>query len=593
VGVPGRIIPSGVWTQDASAFLIAAPIESESQLELSFTIWRVPVDGASAQLLATITDSHSDSVTFSPDGRYAAFFRADSPGIATHSGWFVTPLAPEAGPLAVPKSSYLSWKNLHWSPTGVPYAVHEGTLVQLCPDPAQDAEVCGKGLNLGGMLAEIHWIDGTRFLFVTREPTDLYFGRLDGTRILIAENVEKSSAVAMACRNESEFAAGGAGPADMSVAGDTLFRVTWRMRNVGTCTWDPSYRFGFLGGERLRGPHSLPLGETVPPGGELELSMNLIAPAEAGRYRGEWQLFAPDGRPFGVRPAVDVVVPSYAAIEFAPGQIVAKIAAGSGHIVLGEGALWVLGEKAVSRLDLDTNQVVATMPVGEFPQALAIGYGTVWAAGLDGTVTRIDALTNQVSRTISVMPSSGLNGIAAGAGAVWVSSGEQGTVYRIDPNTNQVIATIQVEPWSSQIATTQEDIWVTNPIAPILTKIDPDTNAVSAAVRLDCATRELAVDATAVWVACDSVPALFRIDPLTNQIVARIAVGNHPGGVAFGSNAVWVTSQTGNTLTEIDPATNQVTAVYRVGQGPVDVVAAQDEVWIALSGEGAVWRIKP
>ena len=593
VGVPGRIIPSGVWTQDASAFLITIPTESESGLGLNLTIWRVPVDGALVhQPLATITNSHSDSVTFSPDGRYAAFFRADSPGIATHSGWFVTPLALEIGPLAVPKSSYLSWKNLHWSPTGVPYAVQEGTLVRLCPDPAQDAEVCGEGLNLGGMLAEIYWIDGTRFLFVTREPYDLYFGRLDGTRILIAEGVERFSAVAMTCRNDSEFVAGGAGLADVSVARDTLFRMTWRLRNTGTCTWDPSYRFGFLAGERMRGPHSLPLGETVPPGGEIELSVNLIAPAE-GIYWGKWQLFAPDGRPFGVRPAVEVVVPSYAVVEFAPDQIMAKIPAGSGQIALGEGALWVLGEKAVSRLDLDTNQVVATMPVDEFVQALAIGYGAVWAAGLDGTVTRIDPLTNQASGTIPVAPSSGLNGIAAGAGTVWVSNSEQGMVYRIDPNINQVIATIQVEPWSSQIATTEDAVWVTNPITPILTKIDPGTNEVSAAVRLDCSTRELAVDATAVWVACDSVPALLRVDPLTNQIVARIAVGNHPQGVAISSRGIWVASITDNTLTLIAPGTNQVTAVYRVGQSPGDVVAVQDEVWVALSGEDAVWRIKP
>jgi virginiamycin B lyase len=593
VGVPGRIIPSGVWTQDAGAFLITIPIESESGLGLNLTIWRVPVDGAPAQSLATITDSHSDSVTFSPDGRYAAFFRADSPGIATHSGWFVTPLAPEAGPLAVPRSSYLSWKNLHWSPTGVPYAVHEGTLAQLCPDPAQDAEVCGEGLNLGGPLAEMYWIDGTRFLFVTREPSDLYFGRLDGTRILIAEGIERFSAVAMTCRDDSEFATGGQGPADLSVVRDTLFRMTWRLRNIGTCTWDPSYRLAFLAGERMKGPHSLPLGETVPPGGEIALSVNLIAPAEAGTYRGEWQLFAPDGRPFGVRPAVEVIVLSSAVTAFAPDQIIAKIPAESGHIALGEGALWVLGEKTVSRLDLDTNQFVATVPVGEFPQALAIGYGAVWATGLDGTVTYIDPLTNQVGGTISVVPSSGLNGIAAGAGAVWVSSGEQGLVYRIDPNTNQVIATVQVEPWSSQIATTQDAVWVTNPITPILTKIDPDTNAVSAAIRLDCAARDLAVNATAVWVACDSVPALFRIDPLTNQTVARIAVGNHPQGVAIGSGGIWVASITDSTLTLIAPGTNQVTAVYQVGQSPVDVVAAEDEVWVALSGEDAVWRIRP
>jgi hypothetical protein len=376
-------------------------------LGLDLTIWRVPVDGALVhQPLATITNSHSDSVTFSPDGRYAAFYRADSPGIATYSGWFVNPLALEVGPLVVPRSSDLSWRSLHWSPTGVPYAVHEGTLVRLCPDPAQDAEVCGTGLNLGSPLAEIDWIDGTRFLFLTREPHDLYFGRLDGTRILLAEGVERFAATAMTCRNESEFAAGGTGLADRSVVRDTLFPVTWRMRNIGTCTWDPSYRLGFLAGERLRGPHSFPLGEIVPPGGEIELSVNLIAPSEAGTYRGEWQLFAPDGSPFGVRPAVDVLVPFYSAIEFAPEQMIAVIPGESGHVALGEGALWVLGAKAVSRLDLDTNQFVATMPVGEFPQAVAVGYGAVWAAGLDGTVARIDPLTNQVSTTIPVAPSS-------------------------------------------------------------------------------------------------------------------------------------------------------------------------------------------
>jgi virginiamycin B lyase len=591
--VPGQIIPSGVWTQDGGAFLITLPTQRESDLGTDVTIWRVPVDGALVrQPLATITQAHSDSVTFSPDGRYVAFSRADSPGTATHWGWFVTPLALEIGPLALPTSSYLSWQNLHWSPTGVPYAIHEGTLARLCPDPAQDAEVCGEGLDLGRPLAEIYWIDGTRFLFVTRELHDLYLGRLDGTRILIAEGVERFSTVPMTCRNESEAAVGGTGLADMSVAPDTLFPMTWRLRNTGTCAWDASYRLGFLSGERMRGPHSLALGETVPPGGEIELSVNLIAPPE-GRYWGKWQLFAPNGRPFGAQLAVDVVVPSYAVSELAPDQIIARIPAEAGRVAFGEGALWVLGANAVSRLDLVTNQVVANVPVGEFSQALAVGYGAVWTAGLDRTVVRIDPLTSQVSRTIPVAPASGLNGIAAGAGAVWVTSGEHGLLYRIDPDTNQVIATIQVEPWASQIAATQEAIWVTNPISPILTRIDPDTNEVSAAIRLDCSTRDLAADVETVWVACDSVPALLRIDPVTNRMVARIAVGHHPRGVAISSSGIWIASLTDNTLSLIAPDTNQVVAVYQVGAGPVDVAAGQDEVWSVLSGEGAIWRLQP
>jgi YVTN family beta-propeller protein len=593
VGMAGQAFPSGVWSQDARAFLIATYLEKSLDTDPGLAIWRVPLDGSPARLTDAITGTHPDSVTFSPDGRYAAFFRADSPAMVTHYGWFVTTLIPEAGPLATSGSAYLFWQNLHWSPAGAPYAINEGTLFPLCPDPAQDAEICGEGKHLGDQLAEIRWIDGNRFLFVTREPYDLFFGTLDGTSIRLGKGVERFSAVAMNCRNESAFAERGEGPAYLSVAPDTLFRKTWRLRNTGTCTWDPSYRLAFLGGERMSGPRSLPLGETVQPGGEIELSVKLIAPAGTGSYQGEWQLSAPNGKPFGIRTTVDVVVPSFTIMEFAPDQIVAKILAGSDSISLGEGALWVLGgDNTLSRIDPNTNRVVATIPVSEFPADLAIGYGAVWAS-VNGTIIRVDPQSNQVTATIPFAPLSTLNGLSAGAGSVWATNGEEGKVYRIDPNTNQVVTVIDVESWASQIVATEDAVWVTNPITPVLTRIDPSTLGVAIEIELDCATRGLAVDANAIWLACDSVPALFRVDPLTNQIAARIALSNRPNGVAISSKGVWVTSFMNNALTLIDPDTNQVIGVYQVGQGPSDIVAAQDELWVAMGGEGSVWRIRP
>jgi hypothetical protein len=241
-------------------------------------------------------------------------------------------------------------------------------------------EVCSKGLVLGEQIAEISWIDGVRFVFVTREPNDLYFGGLDGRRLLLGEGVERFSTALIPCRNESEITAGGSNPANMSVAPDTLFAQTWRLRNTGTCAWDASYRLAYATGERLSGPRSLLLGETVTPGGEIELSVNLIAPADPGRYQGEWQLFGLDALPFGAQAAVDIVVPSFTVTELTPDQIVAKIPAKPGQLALGEGALWLLSGDAVSRIDLDTNQVVATIPVGEFRVDLTTGYGAVWAS---------------------------------------------------------------------------------------------------------------------------------------------------------------------------------------------------------------------
>jgi len=586
VGLGGSAIPSGVWTQDSRAFLITSSYEPGAGMD-TYAIRRVPVDGSPAELLATFTGSHPGSVTFSPNGRHAAFYRGTISG--DYYGWFVADLPGEQGWLAIPSSAQLFWQNLHWSPAGLAYAVREKALFQLCPDATQESEVCGEGFELGGDLAAIRWLDGRRFLYATREPYELYFGSLGGERVRIAAGAEKFAAVARTCRNDSEFAAGGEGPVHMSVAPDNLFQMAWRIRNTGTCTWDTSYRLASVSGERLSGPQSLRLAEGVPPGREIEMSVKLIAPAATGTYQGEWQLFAPDGRPFGVGLPVELVVPSYTVLDFPPNLILAEIPAGGDYIAFGEGAIWVLsGNNTVTRIDMDTNEVVATMTVGEFPRGVAAGYGAVWVTGLG--LTRIDPLTNRVSAIIPVGSSAGLNGIAAGAGSVWVSSPTEGTVFRIDPDTNQVIATIHAGGSPLQLAITQDAVWVSDPNNPVLKRIDPASNEISAEINLDCATRGIAADAQAIWVACDSAPTLYLIDPLTDRIVARIAAGNHSRGVAISSNGVWVTSLTDETLTVIDPATNQVMAVYRTNR-PLDLVSAQGELWV-VTGSGTL-RIRP
>ena len=607
-GELGPLFPTGVWTQDSRAFVITGPGERNPSTNLNFTIWLVPVDGTPAQPLAAISDSVIDSVTFSPDGRHAAFVRAEGPaGMPTDFVWTIIPLTPEAGPLAVPRSSYLFWKNLHWSPAGVAYAVNERTLVQLCPNATQDSEVCDEVLDLGGDLAAIHWIDRSRFLFVTREPYDLYFGNLDGTRIRIAEGAENFAAVAMTCHNDSVLVPQGAGAAQLQAAPDTLVRATWRIRNTGTCAWDPSYRLAFLSGERMSGPRSLPLGESVAPGGEIELSVILVAPGVAGTYQAQWQLSGLDGTPFGAGATVDIVVPFDEPTALRPDQIVARVAVGSdpSRVAVGEGAAWVTNESAgtVSRIDLDTNQVVATVPVGNLPRHVAVGYGAVWVGNLgDGTVSRIEPSTNRVSATIPLEPSTQPFiaqplGIAAGVDSIWVSSGvvgaESGTVFRIDPATNQVVASIEVERWPAQVAATEDAVWVTHSVTPFLSRIDPATNEVSATLSLECPTMGLAADATGVWAACVSVPVLFRIEPLTNQPTARIAVGYHSEGVALGPNGLWVTSNAEDTLTWIDPYTNLAARVYSVGLSPLGVAAAQDELWVVMSDEDTVWKIRP
>jgi hypothetical protein len=84
--------------------------------------------------------------------------------------------------------------------------------------------------------------------------------------------------------------------ADVSIPDGTLFGFgatftkTWRLKNIGSCTWDASYSLVFDAGDAMGGPARLPLPGRVAPGQEVDLSVSLIAPAKAGKYRGYWRL---------------------------------------------------------------------------------------------------------------------------------------------------------------------------------------------------------------------------------------------------------------------------------------------------------------
>jgi hypothetical protein len=98
-------------------------------------------------------------------------------------------------------------------------------------------------------------------------------------------------------------------PDGTHVAPGASFTKTWRIRNSGACPWDASYRLNFIAGEQMNSPESIPLSETVLPGAEVDISIDLMAPGADGTYQGQWQLVAPDGTPFGAKPYVEIVVP--------------------------------------------------------------------------------------------------------------------------------------------------------------------------------------------------------------------------------------------------------------------------------------------
>jgi hypothetical protein len=102
------------------------------------------------------------------------------------------------------------------------------------------------------------------------------------------------------------------------------FTKVWRVQNIGSCTWTPSYSVVFVNGDGLSASTIVPLSRYVYPGNYVDLSVNMIAPNTDGHYQGFWELRNASGALFGIGPQandsfwVDVNVsgPSYTAYDF-------------------------------------------------------------------------------------------------------------------------------------------------------------------------------------------------------------------------------------------------------------------------------------
>jgi hypothetical protein len=79
-------------------------------------------------------------------------------------------------------------------------------------------------------------------------------------------------------------------PDDTIIAPNANFTKTWRLKNIGTCSWTPSYAVVFIIGEAMSGPATQALTGNVNPGQTIDLSVNLKAPGTNGTYTGNWRL---------------------------------------------------------------------------------------------------------------------------------------------------------------------------------------------------------------------------------------------------------------------------------------------------------------
>ncbi len=125
-------------------------------------------------------------------------------------------------------------------------------------------------------------------------PTDTPIPQATGTATVppVAEVTNAAGTVVVLCDKYSWDPT----TVDVNIPDNTVmspgqdFVKTWKIKNIGSCTWDANYKLVFsYGNKELKGDPQ-PLSAAIGPNQEVEVSVQFKAPALAGTYTSYWTL---------------------------------------------------------------------------------------------------------------------------------------------------------------------------------------------------------------------------------------------------------------------------------------------------------------
>ncbi len=280
-----------------------------------------------------------------------------------------------------------------------------------------------------------------------------------------------------------------------------------------------------------------------------------------------------------------------------------------GSVLTAFGSVWVTNGPAqtVTRLDPDTNAVIALIPTPGPASVVGVGAGAVWVTSFPGnSLTRIDPRNNRVTRTISLAPGgAGPIGVTVFDGFVWVANhdGDPTTsVSKIDPTTMHVVDVIPVGAGSDAgpvwILSSAGSIWTdVNSSVNVVVRIDPRSDRTLASIPAPSACTQLAADDTAVWGASGDdescTPSVSRIDPLTNKVVATIDESGAADAVALYDGSLWYGTTATHKLVRVETRTNKVVSQLDLPGPAFGMTGGAGAIWVTDRDDGTLFKIDP
>ena len=184
-------------------------------------------------------------------------------------------------------------------------------------------------------------------------------------------------------------------------------------------------------------------------------------------------------------------------------------------------------------------------------------------------------------------------------GTVWVANEEGGTLTAIDAATNQVATTLEgIEgPHNVQIGPDGASLWTVSGHDSFAAMLDTASLELHGAVPTGGSPAHVVVtpDGATAYTTNAEDGTVTAIDTATMRPVATIPAGDGPHGLRPSPDGRWiyVANVAGTTLSVIDATTNTLVDDIAVGRAPAQVAFSPDGrfVYASLSGEGAVAKV--
>lgn len=306
---------------------------------------------------------------------------------------------------------------------------------------------------------------------------------------------------------------------------------------------------------------------------------------------------------FGLtRPGPPIVpgVNTLAGIDAASRSFEVAIDVGDGPngVAVGEGSVWVISQddRVIQRIDPDAEDQISPKSTNGPPTGVAAGEGAAWVStGLSGEsggsrVQQVNLNTNDVTPLPFDAPSGG-QAIATGAGWVWLTDPNRDRVWQIDPTTEDVVAKISVGDGTGKagpdaiavVEGANPVVWVANAQGASISRIDVNDTGHVETFPMPAAPDGIAADPTTVWVTSQATDRVYRLNASDGSIEQEIVAPDGPVAVAIGPDGPWVCSYVAGVVSRIDPSTDRVAERLIVDGSPVSIAAGgSGQLWVVI-----------